>query len=229
MRRFFKKYFTLSNIFLIVCLVATTTLAFIYSSLMTWLIWLSTVFGIFSSRSATSGKWSTFVYDIISYGIYIYICLIEMYYGELTLSVIIIVIHIFSLFEWKKNQLDGKVIIKSLTRKELILSFLISGAVLVVYAIILYFVGTVFPILNAIPTIVYLLGNYFSLRRSVLQFYCWVGYELFFVALWIIVAAKGELGSIIFLVGGISELIYGIYGIWNWKRIKQEQTKIQNI
>lgn len=223
MRVFFKKYFTFDNVILIACLVVMTVLAIIFSSLMTWLIWLSTIFGMFSSRAAANGKWLTFVYDIISYGIYIYICLSEKYFGELTLSCVIIIIHIFSLIEWKNNQSSGKVIIKTLTKKEMIITLSVASVTLVCYSLVLYFVGSTFPILNAIPTIIYLLGNYFALRRSVLQFYCWIGYEIGFIALWIIAAFNGEMGSTIFLVGGIAELIYGIVGIVNWKKIKNEQ------
>lgn len=220
-----KKYLTLSNLFLTLCCLITTVLAIIYSSLLTWLIWASSILGILSSKFATDGKWLTFVFDIISYGLYIYICIKEKYYGELILSVIIIIIHIFSLFEWKKNQQDNVVKIKRLTKKELGLSLVVSSILLVLYIGILYLIKSDMPILNAIPTIIYLLGNYYCLRRSVLQFYCWIGYEVVFMSLWVISAINGELGSIIFLVGGFSEFIYSIIGIRNWNKIQKIQSK----
>lgn len=222
-----KKFFTLSNLFLVLCCLIITILAIIYSSLLTWLIWASSILGILSSKFATDGKWLTFVFDIISYGLYIFICINEKYYGELILSVIIIIIHIFSLFEWKKNQQDNVVKIKQLTKKQIGLSIVISSVLLIIYTGILYLIKSDMPILNAIPTIIYLLGNYYCFRRSVLQFYCWIGYEVVFMSLWVVSAINGELGSIIFLVGGLSEFIYGIIGIHNWNKIEKNQKTSQ--
>ena len=220
-----KKYFTLSNLFFFFCCIITTVFDVLYSLILTWFIWASSIFGILSSKFATDGKWLTFIFDIISYGLYIFICINEKYYGELILSVIIIIIHIFSLFEWKKNQQDNVVKIKNLTKKEFGLSIFISSILLILYIGILYLIKSDLPILNAIPTIIYLLGNYYCFRRSVLQFYCWIGYEVVFMSLWVVSAMNGELGSIIFLVGGISEFIYGIIGIHNWNKIEKNQNK----
>src|SRR5574344_896340 len=219
-----KKLLTLSNCLFVLSIIVTTTLAIIYSSLITWIIWLSSILGILSSKTATEGKWLTFVFDIISYGLYIYVCIFELYYGELTLSIIIIIIHLFGLFQWKNNSdEDNVVIVKRLKTKEILISTIISLVIFVVYGYVLFLVGSKYPFLNAIPTIVYLLGNYFSIRRSILQFYCYILYEIFFIALWILVAVEGEFVSIIFLIGGICEFIYGIIGIVNWKKIQKEQ------
>lgn len=223
-----KKYLTLSNIFLVLSIIVSTVIAIVYSSIFTWLVWLSSIFGILSSKTATDGKWTTFVFDIISYGIYIYLCVTEKYYGELILSCVIIVIHIISLFEWKRHQHNDVVEIQKLNNKELYFSLLISFVVLIIYGLVLFYIKTEYPILNAIPTIVYLLGNYYCYRRSVLQFYCWISYEIFFGILWILSATNGEIGSIIFLIGGISEFIYGIIGIKNWNKLYLEQQNTKN-
>lgn len=67
-----KKYITVQNVTLVLSVIAATVLAIIFSSIMTWLIYLSAVLGIMSSKTATEGKWTTFIFDILSYGIYIY-------------------------------------------------------------------------------------------------------------------------------------------------------------
>ena len=223
-----KKYLTISNLFLLLSIIASTVIAIVYSSIFTWIVYFSAIFGILSSKTATDGKWTTFVFDIISYGLYIYLCVTEKYYGELILSCIIIVIHFISLFEWKRHQKNDVVEIRKLNNKELYFSLSLSFVVLIIYALVLFYIKTEFPILNAIPTIVYLLGNYFCYRRSVLQFYCWIGYEIFFGILWILSATNGEIGSLIFLIGGISEFIYGIIGIKNWNKLYLEQQNPKN-
>lgn len=225
-----KEYLTLSNIYFFICLCLSTALAIVFSSLNTWIIWASSILGIFSSKTASEGKWTTFIFDILSYALYIYICIVEIYYGELTLSCIIILIHFFSLFQWKKNQdKDNIVKVNSLSNKEILVSSVISIVAFILYGVVLYFLGSKLPFLNAIPTIVYLLGNYFCFRRSSLQFICWILYEVFFIALWIIAAINGEIGSIIFLIGGISEFIYGIIGLIEWHKIKEKQNNVVNI
>ncbi len=220
-----RKYLNFSNIFLAINVIIITSLAIVYSSLTTWIIWASSILGIMSSMFATKGKWASFVFDILSYGFYIYICLISIYYGELILSCIIIVLHILSLFEWRSHQKDSVVLIRTIKKKEILLSSLISLVIVIAYAVGLHFLGSNYPLLNAFATVVYLLGNYFALRRSILQFVCWILYEIFFISLWILSAISGDLSGIIFLVGGVSEMVYGIIGIINWKKIQKAQNE----
>lgn len=99
-----KQALTFSNIILATTVILITVYAIIFSSAIMWVIWLSTLLGMLSSKTNTEGKWITFIFDILSYAIYIYVCIAEKYYGELILSVIIITIHMFSLFEWKKTK-----------------------------------------------------------------------------------------------------------------------------
>ena len=218
-----KKYFTYSNLIFFVCFVVSLTLAIIFSSLFSWLIFLSTISGILSAKLTAEGKWFTFIFDIISYGFYIYICIATRYYGEMVLSIIIIVIHLASLFEWKNNQIKKVVKVNSLSKKEILVIsalFLVSFAI---YFTILYFVKTEQPILNALATLVFLVGNYFCFRRSALQFYFFILYEVFFIALWIIAACAGNFGSLIFLIGAIGESIFEIIGIVKWQKVHIEQ------
>lgn len=221
------KFFTATNIFFYVCCLVTIIIARIYTSIFTWIVAISSIFGMLSSKTAIEGKWLTFLFDAISYALYIIVCAYEKYYGEIILSCIIIVIHMLSLFEWRKHQIDNKVIVNKINNKELISSLCISICICAVYFIILGYLNTQQPVLNAISTIIYLLGNYYCFRRSVLQFYCWIGYEITFMSLWIISAVNGAVGSIIFLIGGLSELVYGIYGIYHWNKMKKEQALIK--
>ncbi len=200
-------------------------LAICYSSFMTWLIFASVILGIASSKFTAEGKWITFVFDILSYGVYIYICLIERYYGELALSVFVIIIHLISLFEWKKNDKNNHVLIRKLGGREVSLSLLISLIGLVIYSTILFYAGSEYPILNALSSVCYLVGNYYAFRRSSFQFFGYIGYEVVFVSLWILSAAGGNLGSLLFLVGGLSEMVFQVSGIFEWNKAVKYQKK----
>ena len=225
-----KKYLTVSNVLLLFSILFATALAIVFSSLMTWLVWASAIFGILTAVFSAKGKWICFVFDLLSYAFYIYICLVEKYYGELILSIIIIFISIISLFEWRNNQINEVVKINKLKNNEIVLAGTIGIVGLVVYIMILHFMGSDMSILNAVPTIAYLLGYYFCVRRSILQFCCYIAYEVLFIILWIITACRGEFESVIFLVGAISELFYLIIGYINWNKLtKQQAINKQNV
>ena len=221
-----KKFFTFQNIFFLVSFVASLAIAIVFSSLMTWMIFLSSIFGILSSIFATKGKWLTYVFDILSYAVYIYICLVNKFYGELILSVVIIVIHVFALIEWKKNTEEDFVTINNLKAKEIVISISISLVATAIYATILFFIKSEYPIMNACLTVVYLLGNYFAYRRSQLQFLGWILYDILFIVIWGLTAIGGDYGSIIFLIGGASELVYGAIGIFSWTKIEKQQQNL---
>ena len=218
-----KKLLNLQNVLILIGIIVSFVLACVFSSIMIWLVFFSAVFGMLSSVFASNGKWIGFVCDIISYAIYIYICIRFLYYGELILSVLIIIFHIFSIFQWKSNEKDGIVVVNDLKKKEIYISILTASILCVLYIIVLYFIGSEYPILNGIATIVYILGNYFSYRRNISQFFCMILYEIAFIVLWLLSLNVDDVSGYIFLIGGLNEMICAIMGIYNWKRIKEKQ------
>ena len=139
------------------------------------------------------------------------------------MACILIVFHIVILFQWKRHKEKKTVIVNQLKTNETLSIGFVAMFALAIYYVVLYFLGTDMPFLNAVPTVIYLLGNYFAFRRSDLQFWCYLSYQVFAGALWIISACDGQLGSIIFLIGFISEFVYNLFGIVNWKKIKTSQ------
>ena len=191
-----------------------------------FIVWFSTILGVLSSKMASYGKWHMFVFDIISYVAYIYTCLTAVYFGEVVLSLIVIVINLFCLFEWKNHQKDNIIIINSLNKREINFAVFCATILLFAYSGLLHMANTNFVILNALATISYLLGSYFCYRRSILQFYSWIVYEIAFITLWLISAINGNIENSMFLIGGTSELIFDVLGIMNWKKYQKSQTQI---
>ncbi|MBE7075699.1 MAG: nicotinamide mononucleotide transporter [Clostridiales bacterium] len=212
-----------SNLFLLVCFVAYTTIAIIFSSWLTWLVWASALFGVLAMKTNSDAKWSYFVFDISSYAIYILVCYNANYIGEIVLACIVIIIDICSLIEWVRNQQNKVIKIRHISTKEIFISCMVSLVLFVAYFLFLYYLGSDLPVLNAIATVVYLLGNYFCYRRTLLQFYCLMAYEAIFIILWIISACQGDFGNVIFMIGGFCEIVYEIMGARNWEKIKAEQ------
>lgn len=214
----------LGNVIFYISLIIATIITILLSSTNAWIVWVSTVLGVLSSKMASSGKLTMFLFDIVSYIFYISICLNANYFGELTLSIIIILINLFCLVEWSKNQKDNSVIISRLNKSETNFSLFCASIFLIIYSVILYKFDSDFAFLNALSTISYLLGSYFCYRRSIWQFYSWIFYEIVFIVLWVISAINGNVSNIIFLIGGVSELIYDVLGIYNWKRLVKLQS-----
>lgn len=215
----------LGNVIFYISLIIATIITILLSSTNAWIVWVSTVLGVLSSKMASSGKLTMFLFDIVSYIFYISICLNANYFGELTLSIIIILINLFCLVEWSKNQKDNAVIISRLNKLETNFSLFCASILLIIYSVILYRFDSDFAFLNALSTISYLLGSYFCYRRSIWQFYSWIFYEIVFIVLWVISAINGDVSNIIFLIGGVSELIYDVLGIYNWKRLVKLQRR----
>lgn len=222
-----KKYLELSNILMITSFILTTTLALYISSTAAWYVWLSTILGILASKSAKDGKWYTFLFDIISYIFYLQVCINQKYYGEFILAIIIIIFNIFCLKEWKTNSPNNLVKVNLINKNEIKLISFIGIFGLLIYTIILHKFNSNLAFINSICTISFMLGNYFCFRRSVLQFYSLIVYEIAFILLWTISALNNNISSILFLIGGTCELVYDILAIAKWNKLTNMQKHIK--
>jgi len=220
------------NVVVFTFIIISSIYMLIFFNIPIFLTWLTTVFGILASKFASEGKWSTFVFDIFSYIIYIYICLKEHYFGEMILSYIVILCHLYGIMEWNKNKTNDIVKINIINKKEHLVVTLISIISFILYLIFLSKINSNFAFINAISTISFLIGNYFSYRRSIFQFYFWNIYEIFYIILWLIPALHGDIEKILLLLGATLELFYNISGIKIWKsniKILKEKINIQSI
>lgn len=213
-----KNKFNFDNVFLVCCIVLSTLFCFCFFSFQSLLAYFCSVFGMLSFKFASNGKWISFIFDILSYFVYIFICFNQKYFGELFLSGFVIIMYLFTLFEWKRNEENGRVKINKLKNKEVLSSLFTAIIILICYFFILKLLKSEYPFINAIMTVSFLLGNYFSLKRSILQFYFWILYEIIFIGLWFVSAITGEISFGVFLIDGICELVFGIIGIINFKK-----------
>lgn len=216
-----------SNILFIVGFIICLTITLLFLSWQSVIIFLSTILGMLASKGAKDGKWYTFLFDIFSYVFYIQICLNANYIGELILSFLIIFINCFCLKEWKNNSKDNFVSVNTLKSSEIRFVLFVSFLTLIIYSLMLFIFKSELALLNAVSTIAFLLSNYFSYRRSVLQFYSLIVYELAYIALWWLSSVGGNISSLVLLVGGLSELILDFLAIYEWKKISNLQRSIK--
>lgn len=218
-----KKYLTFSNILFLFCLCICFCLAFFLGGEKVWLICFSTTLGMIASKHASQGKYTTFIFDILSYIFYINVCLGEKNLGEMVLSFIIIFTHLFGLFLWRKNQNNNVVLINNICKNEIIFINQIAIFFCITYGLILFNLKSNLIILNAISTTSFLTGNYCCYRRSILQFYYWNFYEISYILIWLLCAIKNSPSNIIFVVGAVCELVFNFSGIIKWNKLKNNK------
>lgn len=214
-----KYMFVITNLLVLACLIFFNT----------WLdvvIALSVITGLVSSYLVAKGKWYGFIFNSISYILYIYFCYILAYYGEFILSFVIIGADTISLIKWKNNQTaDNVVEIKKLKAVELLIVFILFVVATIVYGITLYYFNSSLPFINAIATTFILFGYYIAYKQNILQYLFWIGYDVALIFLFLFASAVYEPGYLMFVLSSLLQVLYHIYGVINWRKLFKTQTK----
>lgn len=183
----------------------------------------SAIFGVLSSFFILKGHPVNFLYDILSYIFYIFISYKEKYLGEIILSIIIIFLHIVSLYEWKNHYKNKTLSIKKLSSKKLFHINITLFILFIFYYPFLTKIKSNLPLLNTLSTLSYLGATYLCFYRSSIQFYYWILYQISYITLWLNSYFLGNSESIILLLGSICELLLHIISIKNWEKIYNKQ------
>ena len=161
---------------------------------------------------------STFFYGIISYN--------QAYYGELIITIFLTFpIMIIGIISWLRHQdkEEDVVIINSLSKKEIIITFASQLVLFWAYYFLLKSFNTDLLVISSISIVTSVLASYFEARRSELSQFCYLANDLVIITLWIIPVISGETALISVLVGPILLFINDIYGSYNWIKIKKQQ------
>lgn len=165
---------------------------------------------------------SIFFYGIVSYN--------QGYYGELLITTFLTFpIMIIGIRSWLKHQdeKDDVVMINSLSRPEIVISFASQLLLFWLYYFILKFFNTDLLIISSLSVVTSVLASYFEARRSEFSLYCYVANDFVIITLWIIPIIGGDTELVPVLVGPLLLLVNDIYGSINWSRMKRRQ-KAQN-
>jgi len=193
-----------------------------------WIYWLavsSTVLSVWSSFLYGSRKWQALIFDILAYGAYIYFCVAMLFYGELALSVVVIIISTIALFKYRKrtHKVEKIVIQSGQSNREL--SIVLAGAIVVAIVswVVFFLLDGNLAILNAISLSLFLSGLYLTYRVSKWQFPIFIVHSLVLLAIWMLaVFVEGaSYGHSIFAIGaGIEAVMYTI-AFFRWHKDKR--------
>lgn len=161
---------------------------------------------------------SVFFYGIVSYD--------QGYYGELLITALLTFpIMIIGIRDWLKHQdkENDVVMINSLSKKEIAISFLSQVPLFWFYYFILKIFNTDLLVISSLSVVTSVLASYFEARRSELSLFCYIANDFVIITLWLIPIIGGETELIPVLVGPLLLLVNDIYGSYNWTRMKRQQ------
>lgn len=161
---------------------------------------------------------SVFFYGIVSYR--------QGYYGELLITTLLTFpIMIIGIRDWLKHQdkESDVVLINSLSKKEVAISFMSQIPLYWFYYFILKIFNTDLLVISSLSVVTSVLASYFEARRSELSLFCYIANDFVIITLWLIPILGGNTELIPVLVGPFLLLVNDIYGSYNWSKMKKRQ------
>lgn len=173
------------------------------------------------------GKIAGLYFAIINSAMYAYSCLSIPLYGEIMYNVLYsIPVSISAIILWKKNTSGGgEVKFRTMTRKFLINTVIITVLAVLIYSEILKWMGGNFAFMDSLTTVVSVIASMLYLLRYSEQWLMWVIVNALSIAMWIMVFASGDKSALLIIIMKAVNLCNSSYGYYNWRRIAKRTEK----
>lgn len=170
------------------------------------------------------GKVIGLYFAIINSAMYAYSCLSIPLYGEIMYNVLYsIPVSVTAIILWKKNSSsDGEVKFRTMTKRFLINTIVITCLAVVVYSQILKWMGGNFAFMDSLTTVVSVIASMLYLLRYSEQWLMWVIVNALSIAMWIMVLASGDKSAILIILMKVINLLNSSYGYYNWRKIAKK-------
>ena len=194
------------------------------------LYFFSTFFGIIAVSFLSKGNIVGIFISFIQIAFYSTISYINGLYGEvISNACITLPLYIANVIAWAKNlhSKTGEVkIAPTVSVKEIILAIFAATIISVGMYYLLDVFNTNALLFSTLTFALNLLGVYFLIRRNSINFLFYVLSNITGIIMWIIIFNETKDYSIIATFINLSVfLILNIYGIFNWKKLKNNQKK----
>lgn len=196
-----------------------------------WAINKQTVFMLIMTLTSSlnlvfgaKGKVVGLYFAIINSAMYAYSCLSIPLYGEIMYNILYsIPVSITAIVLWKKNtSSDGEVKFRTMTKRFLINTVIITCVAIVVYSQILKWMGGNFAFMDSLTTVVSVIASMLYLLRYSEQWLMWVIVNALSITMWIMVLASGDKSAILIILMKIINLLNSSYGYYNWRKIAKK-------
>lgn len=218
-----KDWTKFEKIFLVLGTVIACLLTFIFKGTLIDLSYSLLYF--WTALLLAKGKYACYIIGVISTFFYAYVSYSNSYYGEVIIAMCCTLpLMIIGLINWLKHQDNtNTVIIKEITKKELILVLLSQIVMFFGYYYLLKAFNTNNLLVSTFSVMASVIATYLTARRCEYGFIGYIINDLILIILWSIPVINGELNIIPVLICPVLLLINDIYGVYNWKRIKNNQ------
>jgi len=219
----FKGWNIFEKLFLILGTLAAVLVTIIFKG--TWIDLGYALLYFWTALLLAKGKYSCYIIGIISTFFYAYVSYNNTYYGEMVIAMCCTLpLMIIGLVNWLKHQdKENIVIIKEITKKELILVLLVQAIMFFGYYFLLKTFNTNNLLVSTISVVASIIATYLTARRSEYGFIGFIINDIILIILWGIPVIGGNLSIIPILICPVLLLINDIYGVYNWRRIKIKQ------
>ena len=219
----FKGWTLFEKIFLFLGTIMAFILTFLFKG--TWVDLGYTLLYFWTALLLAKGKYSCYIIGIISTFFYAYVSYSNSYYGEVIIAMCCTLpLMIIGLINWLKHQDNtNTVIIKEITRKELLLVLLSQVVMFAGYYYLLKIFNTNNLLVSTFSIVASIIATYLTARRSEYGFVGFIINDIILITLWSIPVIGRNTNLIPVLLCPVLLLINDIYGVYNWRRIKNKQ------
>lgn len=215
------RLFTIVNyVFFCMVILASIVITIIFK--LNWLTLIACVSSICYIVFLSDRNLLNFIIGFISSTTYIFVAWKAKIYGEVIFYLIIDLPMIFiSYFMWKRNlESSLRVNARKMSKKQILLTTLISVVAIVLYSFFLRLIGGVNYVVDAISTVSSLIATILMAKRYREQWFMWVVVYIVSVIMWIVTF------DILMLIMSISCLISSIIGFISWSKNAKKFKKI---
>ena len=219
-----KNWTTFEKLFLLIGTILAIVLTFMFKGTLIDLGY--TLLYIWTALLLAKGKYSCYIVGIISTFFYAFVSYSNSYYGEVIIAMCCTLpLMVIGLINWLKHQdSTNTVIIKEITKKELLLVLLSQAIMFTGYYFLLKVFNTNNLLVSTFSVVASIIATYLTARRSEHGFIGFIINDIILIILWSIPVIKGNTNIIPVLLCPVLLFINDIYGVYNWKKIKTNQS-----
>ncbi|MEC0168337.1 nicotinamide riboside transporter PnuC [Paenibacillus graminis] len=214
------------NLFELAWLVLFTSIAVGFTVISKDSLFGFTVFitGVLCVVLAAKGNLMSYVFGMYNTVGYAYLAYVNGLFGEVMLNLLFFVpMNVVGFYMWKNNSNNGKLSMRQLELKGLLLvgAICIAGCLLLGFGLS-FIPGQNSPYIDAITTVLSVVATLLMVRRFKEQWLVYIVLNMFTVLLWVIRMLEGSGEGLLMIVMWSAYLVNAVYGYYNWNKGARE-------
>ncbi len=182
------------------------------------------VTGVLCVVLAAKGNLMNYVFGMYNTVGYAYLAYVNGLFGEVMLNLLFFVpMNVVGFYMWKNNSNHGKLSMRQLELKGLLLvgAVCIAGCLLLGFGLS-FIPGQNSPYIDAITTVLSVAATLLMVRRFKEQWLVYIVLNMFTVLLWVIRMLEGSGEGLLMIVMWSAYLVNAVYGYYNWNKGARE-------